>query len=102
VLVYDVNVSTHLYHIAREAVNNAMKHGKPRQVIIRLSAEEGQGTLSVQDDGMGISKIPANHEGMGLNIMSYRANMIGGSLDVGTNSTGGTTVVCLFPVGART
>jgi nitrate/nitrite-specific signal transduction histidine kinase len=39
---------------------------------------------------------------MGLNIMSYRANMIGGSLDVGTNSKGGTTVVCLFPLGART
>jgi PAS domain S-box-containing protein len=102
VLVYDVNMATHLYHIAREAVNNAMKHGKPRQVIIGLFAENGQGTLSVQDDGLGISKILANHAGMGLNIMSYRANMIGGSLDVGTNAAGGTTVVCLFPVGART
>jgi signal transduction histidine kinase len=77
-----------------------MKHGKPRQVVIGLFAENGQGTLSVQDDGLGISKILANHAGMGLNIMSYRANMIGGSLDVGTNAAGGTTVVCLFPVGA--
>ena len=102
VLVYDVNVATHLYHIAREAVNNAMKHGRPQQVIIGLSAEEGQGTLSVQDDGLGISRIPTNHKGMGLNIMSYRANMIGGSLDVGANSKGGTTVVCLFPLGAGT
>ena len=102
VLVYDVNVATHLYHIAREAVNNAMKHGRPRQVIIGLSAEERQGTLSVQDDGLGISRIPTNHKGMGLNIMSYRANMIGGSLDVGANSKGGTTVVCLFPLGTRT
>src|SRR5580704_12082609 len=100
VLVYDVNVATHLYHIAREAVNNAMKHGKPRQVIIGLFAENGQGTLSVSDDGSGISGIPANHAGMGLNIMSYRANMIGGSLDVATNVAGGTTVGCLFPVGA--
>ena len=100
VLVYDVNVATHLYHIAREAVNNAMKHGKPRQVIIGLYAENGQGTLSVRDDGSGISGIPANHAGMGLNIMSYRANMIGGSLDIATNVAGGTTVGCLFPVGA--
>ena len=101
VLVYDVNMATHLYHIAREAVNNAIKHGKPGHVVIGLSVENGEGTLSVQDDGEGISGIPANHAGMGLNIMSYRANMIGGSLEVARNFTGGTTVVCLFPLGAR-
>ncbi|MGD0544377.1 MAG: PAS domain S-box protein [Candidatus Acidiferrales bacterium] len=101
VLVYDVNVATHLYHIAREAVNNAIKHGRPSHVVIGLSAENGEGTLSVQDDGAGISEIPGDHTGMGLNIMSYRANMIGGSLDVRKNFTGGTTVVCLFPLSDR-
>jgi PAS domain S-box-containing protein len=100
VLVYDVNVATHLYHIAREAVNNAIKHGEPNHVVIGLSAENGEGTLSIQDDGEGISETPADHAGMGLNIMSYRANMIGGSLDVGKNFTGGTSVVCLFPLPA--
>ncbi|MFZ0637069.1 MAG: PAS domain S-box protein [Candidatus Acidiferrales bacterium] len=98
VLVYDVNVATHLYHIAREAVNNAIKHGQPSHVVIGLSAENGEGTLSIRDDGEGISEIPANRAGMGLNIMSYRANMIGGSLDVRKNFTGGTTVLCLFPL----
>jgi PAS domain S-box-containing protein len=101
VLVYDVNVATHLYHIAREAVNNAIKHGHPRHVVIGLSAENREGALSIQDDGVGISGIPVNHAGMGLNIMNYRANMIGGSLDVGRNFTGGTTVVCLFPLRSR-
>ena len=98
VLVYDVNVATHLYHVAREAVNNAIKHGHPSRVVIDLFAENGEGTLSIQDDGGGISEIPANHVGMGLNIMSYRANMIGGSLDVRKNFTGGTTVICIFPL----
>jgi PAS domain S-box-containing protein len=98
VLVYDVNVATHLYHIAREAVNNAIKHGKPSQVLIGLFAENGDGTLSIQDDGEGISEMSANHMGMGLNIMSYRANMIGGSFEVRKNLSGGTTVVCLFPL----
>jgi PAS domain S-box-containing protein len=98
VLVYDVNVATHLYHIAREAVNNAIKHGHPKHVVIALTAENGEGTLSVQDDGEGFSAVRANQAGMGLNIMNYRANMIGGSLDVRKNFTGGTTVVCLFPL----
>jgi PAS domain S-box-containing protein len=101
VLVYDVSVSTHLYHIAREAVNNAIKHGRPSGVVIGLSAENGEGTLSVQDDGTGISDTSGDHTGMGLNIMSYRANMIGGSLEVRKNFTGGTTVICLFPLGNR-
>ena len=98
VLVYDVGMATHLYHIAREAVNNAIKHGRPRHVVISLSAESGEGTLSVQDDGVGIVATAANHTGMGLNIMNYRANMIGGSLEVRKNFTGGTTVMCLFPL----
>ncbi|MGH9744665.1 MAG: PAS domain-containing sensor histidine kinase [Candidatus Acidiferrales bacterium] len=98
VLVYDVNVATHLYQIAREAVNNAIKHGKPGHVVIGLSSVNGEGTLAIQDDGGGISEIPANHTGMGLNIMSYRANMIGGSLHVGKNFQGGTTVGCVFPL----
>src|SRR3984957_3822884 len=98
VLIYDVNVATHLYHIAREAVNNAIKHGHPGHVVIGLFVENGEGTLSVQDDGAGISDAPSNQKGMGLNIMNYRANMIGGSLDIRKNFTGGTSVVCLFPL----
>ncbi|HXP42753.1 MAG TPA: PAS domain S-box protein [Candidatus Acidoferrales bacterium] len=101
VLIYDVNVATHLYHIAREAVNNAIKHGHPGHVVIGLFVENGEGTLSVQDDGAGISDVPSNHKGMGLNIMNYRANMIGGSLDIRKNFTGGTSVVCLFPLPRR-
>ena len=101
VLIYDVNVATHLYHIAREAVNNAIKHGHPGHVVIGLFVENGEGTLSVQDDGAGISDVPSSHKGMGLNIMNYRANMIGGSLDIRKNFTGGTSVVCLFPLPGR-
>jgi PAS domain S-box-containing protein len=98
VAVCDVNVATHLYHIAREAVNNAIKHGKPGRVVIDLSAENELGTLSVQDDGRGFEPSSENQAGMGLNIMNYRANMIGGSLAVRKNFTRGTTVSCQFPL----
>jgi signal transduction histidine kinase len=101
VLIYDVNLATHLYHIAREAVNNAIKHGRPKHVVIALSAANGEGSLAVTDDGEGISAIPANNAGMGLNIMRYRANMIGGSLNLGRSAAGGTTLVCVFPLDAR-
>jgi PAS domain S-box-containing protein len=98
VLIDDVNMATHLYHIAREAMNNAIKHGRAGHIDIVLLAQDGEGSLSVHDDGRGLSEMPPNQTGMGLNIMRYRANMIGGSLEVGSNYSGGVTVTCLFPL----
>jgi PAS domain S-box-containing protein len=99
VLIHDDTVATHLYYVAREAVNNAIKHGHARHIVIRLASDRHQGVLTVQDDGYGIgSNVPGN-KGMGLHLMNYRARMVGGSLDVQRVSTGGTMVTCLFPVG---
>jgi PAS domain S-box-containing protein len=98
VLIDDVSVATHLYHIAQEAVNNALKHGKPRMISIQLSAEENAGTLIVDDNGTGFQGAPAKHSGLGLGIMSHRASMIGGSLDVRRTEPRGTRVTCTFPV----
>ena len=42
--------------------------------------------------------MPASTAGLGLRIMSYRANMVGGSLDVRAASHGGTLICCRFPL----
>jgi PAS domain S-box-containing protein len=98
VLIHDDAMATHLYHIAQEAVNNAIKHGQAHNILIRLSAENGWGTLLINDDGAGIQdNHPSNH-GMGLHIMSYRAGMIGGRLDVRPSPLRGTCVTCTFPM----
>ena len=57
VLIHDDAMATHLYYIAREAVNNAIKHGHPKQIVIRLAAAQGQGALIIQDDGTGIPEV---------------------------------------------
>ncbi len=98
VLIHDDAMATHLYHIAQEAVNNAIKHGRTRNVLISLSAENGWGTLLISDDGSGIPDDRSASRGMGLHIMSYRAGMIGGRLEVRRNTTRGTCVSCMFPL----
>src|SRR3984893_10042082 len=98
VLIHDDAVATHLYYVAREAVNNAIKHGHARQIVIRLAADESQGALTIQDDGCGIGSIVPGNKGMGLHLMSYRARMVGGSFEVQRAPIGGTVVTCLFPV----
>jgi PAS domain S-box-containing protein len=98
VLIHDDVMATHLYHVAQEAVNNAIKHGEPRNVLIQLTAEQGRGKLLIKDDGKGISENPVKTEGMGLHIMNYRAGMIGGTLEVRRDISQGTVVSCIFPV----
>jgi signal transduction histidine kinase len=91
-------MATHLYRIAQEAVNNAIRHGKAKNIIILLASKSGTGTLSIQDDGEGFPKQPASPPGVGLNIMDYRADIIGGSLKVQPNQDQGITVTCTFPI----
>ncbi len=98
VLIYDDAVATHLYHVAQESVNNAIKHGHAHNLLIRLTEENGQGTLLINDDGSGIAENRGNSQGMGLHIMNYRAGMIGGTLELAPDSIHGTTVTCTFPM----
>ena len=83
-------VATHLYHIAQEAVNNAIKHGHAKTILIRLFAARSEGTLIIKDDGVGIERPTGAHAGVGLHIMNYRAGMIGGNLEVRREQPRGT------------
>jgi signal transduction histidine kinase len=98
VLIYDVTVATHLYRIAQEAVNNAMKHGAARNIVIELTADREKGRLTVHDDGKGIADVSERAQGMGLHIMRYRAGMIGGALEIQRVQPRGTMVGCSFPL----
>jgi PAS domain S-box-containing protein len=98
VLIHDVSVATHLYHISQEAVSNAIKHGKARKIEIGLTASDNRGVLTIRDDGSGCKKTVASGNGMGHHIMSHRASMIGGTLDIQWVAPHGAVVTCIFPV----
>jgi PAS domain S-box-containing protein len=95
VLVHDNGMGMHLYHIAQEAANNAVKHGRARNILIGLGSTGEHCTLTIEDDGVGIPQ-PAPSTGMGLHIMSHRAKMIGGALSIERRANGGTLVTCAF------
>ncbi len=94
VLLENNTLATHLYRIAQEAVANAVKHGQPARIDIRLAETPERIVLEITDDGRGIPLQAPDRKGLGLRIMSYRAGMIGGSLAVQNELEGGTRVVC--------
>jgi len=93
--------ASHLYKIAQEALTNAIKHGKARNVVLRLTQEPQKIVLSVWNDGSPFHVEASQNSRMGLRIMTYRANVVGGSLDVQSNEKDGTLVTCALPLTAE-
>ena len=91
VVVADNTVATHLYYIAQEAVQNAVKHSNARHIRILLAEKGGHLHLRVIDDGNGIPD-PVEPSGIGLQIMHYRANIIGAAFQITSKHEAGTTV----------
>jgi PAS domain S-box-containing protein len=100
VLIHDNAVATHLYRIAQEAIQNAIRHGQAKFIVINLLTQNDRIVLGVNDDGVGFPKKPGRHKGIGLRIMQYRAGMVGGSLVVQHELKGGTSVVCSLRAGS--
>jgi len=96
VAVRDNAVATHLYRIAQEAVNNAVKHGRAGSIVIQLHAAGERVELKVIDDGVGIDFPLKSSGGIGLHTMEYRARTIGGVLSIGKGPEKGTVVSCLL------
>lgn len=95
VALHDGFTANELYLIAREAVHNAVKHGRPGSILIRLESSQGL-LLQIRDDGVGIAGATGERaqEGFGLRIMRYRARLIGATLKVARGANGGTVVTC--------
>jgi PAS domain S-box-containing protein len=100
-LSIDEATASHLYRIAQEAINNAVKHGHARAITVALEAHDDKVQLSVSDDGIGLPAGAVHGAGMGLKIMAYRARMMSGVVDVAPRRGGGTRVQCVCPTPSR-
>lgn len=95
--VEDNYTATQLFYIAREAVQNAVKHATANQVNIGLEARQDHLRVCVVDDGVGLPAAAGESGGMGLRIMRHRASVIGAELRLDRLNRGGTQVTCVLP-----
>jgi len=91
-----------LYHIARESLNNVLKHANARRVAVRLHFGEKLTRLAVCDDGTGfVPGSAGEHGGIGLAGMKERADRIGGHLRIESAPGAGTIVRVEVPLATR-
>jgi signal transduction histidine kinase len=81
-----------------EALVNAVRHGDPEKIVVRLAVRAGRIRLTVTDDGVGIDGTASDHtSGYGLTAMRERAARLGGSCWVEPGPRGGTQVSVEVP-----
>jgi signal transduction histidine kinase len=87
------------YRIAQEALHNALRHGRPTRVTVKLAMVSGAMTLAVSDDGAGFDPAAPEAAGRRLGIASMRdrARGAGGRLEVSSRPGAGTTVRLVIP-----
>ena len=92
------NLELGLYSIAREAMNNILKHAHATKVAITLSKEDERVILEICDNGIGLDYSSEKiNSGLGIKGMQERAKQIGASLDLERMPEGGTRLKVKVP-----
>jgi two-component system CheB/CheR fusion protein len=94
----DNTSAMHLYRIAQETINNAIKHSNASQIRVTLGVEKSRGRLSISDNGSGMQDSVGDNKGLGLRIMEHRCGLIDAELIFKSSKSQGTEVKCLFPI----
>jgi two-component system sensor histidine kinase UhpB len=87
-----------IYRIVQESLNNAMRHGKPSHVAVKVATvADRQVVVEVSDDGGGLTR-SAGARGLGLRGMAERVTSLGGHLEIRNRAEGtGVIVTALLP-----
>ncbi len=86
-----------LYRTLQEALTNVIKHAQASQVWVELSMDDGQVTLTIQDNGVGFGSEKPGSNGIGLAGLRERITIAGGTLTVSSTPKRGTILSAQFP-----
>ncbi len=98
--IRDENVALNLFRIAQEGVTNALKHSGATELTVCMEREGKNIRLVIEDNGKGFQQ-KKRSKGLGLHIIKYRANVLGGQLRIERPKTGGTEIVCEVPIATK-
>lgn len=98
----DAVTSHEVLRILQEAISNAVRHGRGREVSVWLTCDEERLRLVVEDDGEGFDTGVRPHAGsVGLRSMHNRAHRLGGRLVISSEPHRGTRIDLRCPLPRR-
>jgi len=94
----DRDDALNVYRLVQEALGNAIRHSSAEALHVASRREGRTWVVEVRDDGRGFDPAEVAGAGLGLQIMRYRAHLVGGTLSVESSPGAGTTVRCSLRV----
>ncbi|MGA7615269.1 MAG: sensor histidine kinase [Thermoanaerobaculia bacterium] len=93
-------VESNLFRILNEALNNVARHANAHSVSVELRLDQGALTLIVEDDGEGFEYASEKMQngGLGLRSMMERVESLGGSFEIESSRSKGTTLYFRLPI----
>lgn len=94
--IASAHAAQHLFRVAQEAINNALRHGKATRITIALASDAAALVLTITDNGTGLGQREQS-SGIGIRIMNHRLSSIGGTFALAPGANGGVCVTCRLP-----
>jgi two-component system, NarL family, sensor kinase len=95
-LELSAELSTLIFRLAQEALNNAQRHAQAGRITIRTRLAGTRLEIEISDDGIGFNPKELGHQterGIGLASMRDRVELFGGDLSIRSTPGRGTTVL---------
>jgi signal transduction histidine kinase len=96
--ITNIDARKNLLLIAKEAINNILKHAEATRIDVFLKEQDKMVLLEIQDNGIGMQDPEKIFSGNGLLNMKYRAEKIEGKFNIKSEVGVGTTISCLVPL----
>lgn len=94
---FDDAVSLNIYRLIQEALTNVVRHAKASEAVMVCRQLSNSYYFEVRDNGIGFDLTKIIH-GVGLDSMSDRIQMLGGTMQIHTQPGEGTTVTMELPL----
>nr|WP_102346677.1 sensor histidine kinase [Bacillus sp. Marseille-P3661] len=91
-----------LFRLVQEAVQNAMKHAKPKAVQVKMDINKKHVTLVIKDDGQGFDTTSKKEGSFGLVGMRERVELLRGQLTIDSVIGKGTLIMIQVPLSDQT
>lgn len=96
------NAEIHVIQVVREALSNVVRHAQAEHAVVSARCDiDGNVSIAVDDDGVGMPEDTERQHHYGLAIMQERANGVDGELSLGTSVLGGTRVELCFSASGK-
>jgi len=96
------NAEIHVIQVVREALSNVVRHARAEHAVVSASCSvDGDVSIAVDDDGVGMPEETERQHHYGLAIMQERAHGVAGELRIGPSALGGTRVELRFSASGK-